>query len=89
MIKGTLRMHWAHGIMTQGLIRAAIGRAGLTGPKAAMAHFALMWPGDVALFKDLGISPWPWKWSVEELAPDVLHKGQFVVATSAAYDRMS
>jgi hypothetical protein len=75
--------------MTQGLIRAAIGRAGLTGPKAAMAHFALMWPGDVALFKDLGISPWPWKWSVEELAPDVLHKGQFVVATSAAYDRMS
>jgi len=54
-----------------------------------MAHFALMWPGDVALFKALGISPWPWKCSVEELAPDVLHKGLFVVATSAAYDRMS
>ena len=53
-----------------------------------MAHFALMWPAE-ALFKALGISPWPWKCSVEELAPDVLHKGLFVVATSAAYDRMS
>ena len=32
---------------------------------------------------------WPWKWSVEELAPDVLHNGLFVMATSAAYDRVS
>jgi len=29
------------------------------------------------------------KWSLEELAPDVLHKGLYVVATSAAYDRLS
>jgi len=54
-----------------------------------MAHFALMWPGDVAPYKAVCISPWPWKCSVEELVPDVLHKGLFVVATSAAYDRMS
>ena len=81
----SMRMHWAHG-MTHGLVRAAIGRSGLRGPAAAAAHFALMWPGDAILYKVLGIAPWPWKWSLEELAPDVLHKGLFVVATSAAYD---
>ena len=84
----SIRMHWAHG-MTQGLIRAAIGRAGLRGPAAAGTHFALMWTGDALLYKALGISPWPWKWSPEELAPDVLHKGIYVIATSAAYDRIS
>jgi len=84
----SIRMHWVHGV-TQGLIRAAIGRAGLNGPAAAGTHFALMWTGDAMLYKALAISPWPWKWSLEELAPDVLHKGLFVVATSVAYDRMS
>ncbi len=48
-----------------------------------------MWPGDALLYKVLGISPWPWRWSVEELAPDVLHKAVYVVATGVAYDRLS
>jgi len=84
----SIRMHWVHG-MTQGLLRAAIGRAGLRGPAAAGTHFALMWTGDAMLYRGLGIAPWPWKWSFAELAPDVVHKGVFVAATSAAYDRMS
>jgi len=84
----SIRMHWVHG-MTQGLLRAAIGRAGLRGPAAAGTHFALMWTGDAMLYRGLGIAPWPWKWSLAELAPDVIHKGVFVAATSAAYDRMS
>lgn len=29
------------------------------------------------------------KWSLEEMATDVLHKGLFVVLRSAAYDRMT
>ncbi|MBA3328773.1 MAG: hypothetical protein H0T43_10780 [Solirubrobacterales bacterium] len=84
----SIRMHWAHG-MTQGTIRAAIGRAGLRGPAAAATHFALMWTSDAVLYKGLGISPWPWEWSLEELAPDVLHKGLYAVATGAAYDRLT
>ena len=84
----SIRMHWAHG-MTQGALRALIGRLGLRGPAAAAAHFALMWPGDALLYKVLGISPWPWSWSAEELAPDVLHKAVYVVATGVAYDRLS
>ena len=31
----------------------------------------------------------PWEWSLAELAPDIAHKGLFVSATSAVYDRMS
>jgi len=84
----SIRMHWAHG-MTQGLVRSLIGKLGLRGPAAAVAHFALMWPGDAMLYKALGISPWPWEWSAEELAPDVLHKGFFCVATGVAYDRLN
>jgi hypothetical protein len=84
----SLRMHWAHGV-TQGTARALVGRLGLEGPAAAAAHFTLMWGGDAMLYKVLGISPWPWRWSLEELAPDVLHKGFYAVVTSAAYDRLS
>ena len=84
----SLGMHWAHGI-TQGTVRALIGRLGLQGPPAAAAHFALMWSSDVMLYKGLGISPWPWHWRFEELAPDLFHKGIYVLATSAAYDRLS
>ncbi len=82
------RMHWAHGV-TMGTVRAAIGRSGIQGPVAALAHFGLMWAGDAMLYKALGISPWPWEWSLEELAPDVVHKGLYAVATSAAYDRLA
>jgi hypothetical protein len=84
----SIRMHWAHG-MTMGTVRAAIGGCGIQGPAAAATHFALMWTGDAMLYKLLGIAPWPWKWSLEELAPDVLHKGLYAVATSAAYDRLT
>jgi hypothetical protein len=84
----SIRMHWAHG-MTMGTVRAAIGGCGIQGPAAAATHFALMWASDAMLYKLLGIAPWPWKWSLEELAPDVLHKGLYAVATSAAYDRLT
>lgn len=84
----SIRMHWAHG-MTQGLVRGLIGKLGLQGPAAAGAHFALMWPGDALLYKALGVAPWPWEWSASELAPDVLHKGFYCVATGVAYDRLS
>jgi len=52
---------------------ALIAGAGLEGPSAAAAHFALLWGGDVMLYKSLGIAAWPWQWSLAELA--LLHKG--------------
>ncbi len=84
----SIKMHWAHG-MTMGTVRALVGRAGLRGPGAAAAHFAVMWSGDVMLYKACGIAPWPWQWSLEELTPDVLHKGIYAAVTSAAYEAMA
>jgi len=81
----SLGMHWGHGV-TQGLVRAAVGRLGLQGTTAAAAHFALMWPSDALLYKALDISPWPWEWSKQELAPDLGHKALYVAATSVAYE---
>ena len=81
-------MHWAHG-MTHGLVRAGVGRLGLTGMPAAATHLALMWTGDAILYKVLDVAEWPWHWSAAELAPDLLHKGTYAVATSLAYDRLN
>ncbi len=72
-----------------GVIRGLIGQRGLQGAPAAATHFALMWSGDVMLYKAFGIASWPWQWSLEELAPDVLHKGRHAVVTGAAYDRLT
>ncbi len=88
MSRISMRMHWAHG-MTMGVVRGLIGQSGLRGGPAAASHFALMWGGDIMLYKVLGIAPWPWQWSLEELTPDVLHKGIYAVVTGAAYDRLS
>ena len=82
------RMHWAHG-MTMGCARALLGQSGLRGPSAAAAHFALMWSGDITLYKALGIAAWPWQWSREELIPDVLHKGIYAAVTGAAYEALA
>lgn len=79
----SLGMHWAHGV-TQGVVRALLGRAGLGG----VAHFALMWPSDALLYRSLGISDWPWRWSAAELAPDLGHKAIHVAVTNAVYRRL-
>ncbi len=84
----SIRMHWAHGV-AQGTVRALVGRAtGLSGPTAGAAHFAMMWSSDALLYRALGISSWPWRWSAAELAPDLIHKGLYAMVTSAVYERL-
>jgi len=86
--KVSIRMHWAHGI-AQGTMRALVGRTtGLTGPSAGVAHFGMMWTSDAALYRMLGISPVPWRWTAGELLPDLFHKGLYAMVTSAAYERL-
>lgn len=81
-------MHWAHGI-TMGAVRGALDGAGLQGPSATAAHFALVWGGDATLYRTLGIADVPWKWAPEEVATDLMHKGVYAVVTGAVYDRLS
>ena len=81
-------VHWAHGI-TMGGIRAALDAAGMRGPAATAAHWALVWGGDAALYRTLGVAEAPWNWEADELATDLLHKGVYAAVTGAVYDALS
>ena len=78
-------VHWGHGI-AMGALRGLIDVAGLHGPSATAAHFALVWGGDAALYRALGIAEAPWRWSGDELGADLLHKGVYAAVTGAVYD---
>lgn len=81
-------VHWVHGI-GMGVLRAALDAGGLRGPGASAAHFALVWGGDAALYRALGIADAPWEWDADELAADMLHKGVYAAVTGAVYDALS
>jgi hypothetical protein len=81
-------VHWAHGV-TMGALRAALDAAGVRGPAATAAHLALVWGGDAALYRTLGIAGAPWNWGADELATDLLHKGVYAAVTGAVYDALS
>ncbi len=78
-------VHWGHGF-AMGALRGVLDVAGLHGPSASAAHFALLWGGDAALYRALGIADVPWRWKADELASDLLHKGVYAVVTGAVYD---
>ncbi len=78
-------VHWGHGI-AMGALRGVLDVAGLHGPAATAAHFALVWGGDAALYRTLGIADVPWRWSPDELGADLLHKGVYAAVTGAVYD---
>ena len=80
-------VHWGHGI-AMGALHGVLDEAGLHGPSASAAHFALVWGGDAALYRALGIADVPWRWSGDELAADLLHKGVYAAVTGAVYDAL-
>ncbi len=80
--------HWVHGI-SMGAVRGLLDVAGLHGPAASAAHFALLWGGDAALYRALGIADVPWRWEANELASDMLHKGVYAAVTGAVYDALA
>jgi hypothetical protein len=80
--------HWTHGI-GMGALRGALDLAGVRGPQATAAHFALLWGGDAALYNALGIAEVPWRWETSELATDMLHKGVYAAVTGAVYDALT
>ena len=61
----------------------------MRGPRASLAHFALLCSGDAALYRFLGIAEGPWDWCASDLATDLLHKGVYAGVTGATYDALS
>lgn len=86
--KLNLPMHWAHGV-AMGPLRAALAKAGVRGPAGSAAFLAMMWAGDVLLYRALEIADWPWRWSADELAADIGHKALYAFVTGAAYDALA
>lgn len=80
-------MHWAHGV-TGGGVRALIGATGASGPLAGGLLFAGLWGMDVSLYRALGIADSPWRWSKDDLATDLFHKGLYSAVTSLVYERL-
>ena len=78
-------VHWGHGI-AMGALRGVLDVAGVHGPAATAAHFALVWGGDATLYRALGVADVPWRWSGGELGADLLHKGVYAAVTGAVYD---
>ena len=81
-------VHWAHGI-TMGALRGFLDQAGLRGLPGSAAHFALLWGGDAALYRALGVADVPWRWDADELAPDLLHKAVYAAVTGVVYDALT
>ncbi len=77
-------VHWAHGVGL-GALRGGLDRAGLSPVAATLAFYPMVFGGDAALYRALGIAPAPWRWTRRELATDLFGKGVLAFATSAAY----
>ena len=77
-------VHWSHGIGL-GAVRGLLDAAGL-GPRAAtLVFYPLVWGGDAALYRALGIADVPWRWERADLLRDLYGKGVLALATSGSY----
>jgi hypothetical protein len=80
--------HWGYGA-SWGAVRGAIGAAGLSGPRAALTHFVLVWGTELAMLPSLRIGVPPvWEWGVEEVAIDAVHHAVYTTVTSIAYESL-
>jgi hypothetical protein len=77
-------MHWVHGI-AMGAARGLMDVAGLRPVAASAVFFGVVWGGDAALYRALGLAPEPWRWQRRELLTDLYGKGVLAFATSGAY----
>ncbi|HZD01853.1 MAG TPA: hypothetical protein VFA46_17170 [Actinomycetes bacterium] len=77
-------VHWAYGT-GWGAVRGLLGAAGVSGPRAAAAHFATVWGTAQVVQPAIGVSPPAWRWSGRQVAVDVLHHLVYATAASAAY----
>ncbi len=64
-------VHWIHGI-SLGAVYGLLSLLGLNPLANVVLFFALVWGGDVLLYKALGIAAFPWHWQANEIMPDLI-----------------
>ncbi|MGI9185078.1 MAG: hypothetical protein ACR2GZ_08965 [Solirubrobacteraceae bacterium] len=77
-------VHWAYGT-SWGAVRGLLHAAGLDGPKATAAHFALVWGSEQVMLPMLDVAPPLWDSEPPEIAIDAFHHTVYAVATSLAF----
>ena len=77
-------VHWSHGIGL-GAVRGLLDPAGLGPLAATLVFYPLVWGGDAALYRALGIADVPWRWERADLLRDLYGKAVLAFATSGAY----
>jgi hypothetical protein len=75
---------WEYGV-AWGLVRGALGAAGLRGPAAAATLLAAVWSGDQLVLPPPGAPSASWTWRPEDMAVDFLRCAVYASATQAAY----
>lgn len=77
--------HWGYGTAL-GVERGLLALAGLYGPAATAAHFALVWGASQGMLPALDVSPPTWRFGARATAVDVLHHAVYATATGLAHD---
>lgn len=77
--------HWGYGI-AQGALRGVLGAAGLNGPAAAIAHYAVVWGTQQTMLPLLGVAEPTWRYGRQAVAIDMTHHSVYVIGTSLAYE---
>ncbi len=88
MEKLSAKVHWIHGI-SLGIVYGLLSLLGLPDITSIILFFALVWGGDILLYKTLGIAQFPWHWKANELLPDLFNKSIYALATGVAFIAIS
>ncbi len=81
-------VHWIHGI-SLGVVYGLLSLLGLNTVATIVLFFALIWGGDVLLYKALGIAAFPWRWKANEIMPDLFNKGVYAIVTGITFTLIS
>jgi hypothetical protein len=77
-------VHWGYGTGLGGA-RGLLASAGLSGPTATAAHFALVWGSEQVILPALNVSAPVFKYGGKATATDFLHHAVYATATGLAY----
>ena len=77
-------VHWGYGT-GWGSVRGLLATAGLSGPTATAAHFALVWGSEQVILPALNVSAPVFKYGSKATATDLLHHVVYATATGLTY----
>ena len=81
-------VHWGYGI-AWGSGRGLFTAAGLAGPAASVAHFAVVWGSEQVILPALDVAPPVTEWGAKEIAIDTFHHVVYATVTGIAYSLLN